>query len=278
MRSVRRERVLVERLAQRKMYRRPLLQKRKREADPLPKEDLGQGSDSGRFFKILYRNKPTNKKHKTWDGDGFLKLTSKVCILLGEDGRTELGRTAASGSVLALEVGSEVKVAGKECRIEEEISPDQFQGESRSSGLVPEKDSPSLASSSGPGKLMPFKRPTFSGSLHGPGLHASAGIGTQALPKFDPTKENALVMSRIGSARQDGPLSELNDISPNQDGSSENAKEIPVVVDPFIAKHLKDYQRAGVAFMYDCCMGIRSRQESYWVAFLLMRFVLYRPL
>lgn len=53
--------------------------------------------------------------------------------------------------------------------------------------------------------------------------------------KFDPTKKDALIMPR--------PLLE---------------NVIDVVVDPFIAKHLKDYQKEGVTFLYECCMGLRS--------------------
>ena len=32
----------------------------------------------------------------------------------------------------------------------------------------------------------------------------------------------------------------------------------PVVVDPYIGRHLRVHQREGVQFMYDCVMGMRE--------------------
>lgn len=37
------------------------------------------------YFKIVW-GKPSTKKHKTWDGDGFLELSEKTAILRDKDG------------------------------------------------------------------------------------------------------------------------------------------------------------------------------------------------
>ena len=35
-----------------------------------------------------------------------------------------------------------------------------------------------------------------------------------------------------------------------------------VVVDPYLARHLKQHQREGVSFMYDCVMGMREQNAG----------------
>jgi DNA repair and recombination protein RAD54B len=54
--------------------------------------------------------------------------------------------------------------------------------------------------------------------------------------KFDPNKENSLIMTKPKDTK---------DI-------------IEVVVDPYISKHLRGHQREGVKFMYECVMGFRD--------------------
>ena len=33
---------------------------------------------------------------------------------------------------------------------------------------------------------------------------------------------------------------------------------VPVMVDPYLARHLRPHQREGVQFLYDCVMGARE--------------------
>lgn len=33
------------------------------------------------------------------------------------------------------------------------------------------------------------------------------------------------------------------------------------VVDPYLGRHLRPHQRAGVAFMYECVMGLKSQEH-----------------
>lgn len=58
-------------------------------------------------------------------------------------------------------------------------------------------------------------------------------------PRHDPLAENALVMKRPASERQ---------------GSS----FIDVVVDPYLARHLRHHQREGVSFLYECVMHLKD--------------------
>lgn len=56
----------------------------------------------------------------------------------------------------------------------------------------------------------------------------------------DPDLEGALVLNSVSWAR----------------GASGVA---PVVVDPYLCKHLRPHQREGVQFLYDCVMGLREQ-------------------
>ncbi|GAA5989028.1 hypothetical protein JCM10908_006278 [Rhodotorula pacifica] len=68
-------------------------------------------------------------------------------------------------------------------------------------------------------------------------------------PLFDPEGEGALVMLRPDEAHQ----AEYN---------KANAPIVDVVVDPVISSKLRDHQRSGVAFLYECVMGMRSSGQG----------------
>ncbi|KAG9903909.1 DNA repair protein rhp54, partial [Aureobasidium melanogenum] len=61
---------------------------------------------------------------------------------------------------------------------------------------------------------------------------------TVCLPRHDPNGPNALVMKRPKHAPDGKHI-------------------VDVVVDPNLTKHLREHQRAGVAFLYECVMGMR---------------------
>lgn len=58
-------------------------------------------------------------------------------------------------------------------------------------------------------------------------------------PRHDPNAANALVMMRPKTAPNGRQL-------------------VDVVVDPLLSQHLRDHQREGVKFMYECVMGMRN--------------------
>jgi DNA repair and recombination protein RAD54B len=69
----------------------------------------------------------------------------------------------------------------------------------------------------------------------------SPGVTTTHTPKHNPKAENALVMRRPRYPPK--------------------AKQIvDVVVDPLLTAHLRKHQREGVAFMYECVMGMKNYQ------------------
>jgi DNA repair and recombination protein RAD54B len=59
------------------------------------------------------------------------------------------------------------------------------------------------------------------------------------VPRHDPNAENALVMKRPASVPKGKQI-------------------VDVVVDPLLTKSLREHQRNGVAFLYECVMGMRG--------------------
>lgn len=61
------------------------------------------------------------------------------------------------------------------------------------------------------------------------------------VPRHDPNAEHALVMKRPASAPKGKQI-------------------VDVVVDPLLTKSLREHQRKGVAFLYECVMGMRGNE------------------
>jgi DNA repair and recombination protein RAD54B len=67
----------------------------------------------------------------------------------------------------------------------------------------------------------------------------NAKVVGQPIPRHDPDSPGALVMKRPESVPKDKVI-------------------VDVVVDPILTKHLRDHQREGVKFLYECVMGLRD--------------------
>ncbi|KEQ57964.1 uncharacterized protein M437DRAFT_10207, partial [Aureobasidium melanogenum CBS 110374] len=228
-------------------------------------------------FSVLWR-KITNKKNKTWDGDGILIVSQGYANLKDSDGK-DIGRIVCKTPLLP---GSTLSMSGKEIEIDSRISRE----EARS--MLPQKKPPkptiiktstvtrpsvplartplkpvqaqtkpvsmlgkaAAAFNSAPKAEAPtrpvsmltkptaaFKSPMIDKT--GVPLSRSRSDGkTVCLPRHDPNDPNALVMKRPKHA---------------PDGKH----VVDVVVDPNLTKHLREHQRAGVAFLYECVMGMR---------------------
>ena len=45
----------------------------------------------------------------------------------------------------------------------------------------------------------------------------------------------------------------------NGDGKLKNGQSVmPVVIDPYIGRHMRPHQREGIRFMYDCVTGVQA--------------------
>jgi len=224
------------------------------------------------FGSAYVRRKPTTKKNKTWDGDGILVARGGL-LSLRDVGGKEMGRVVYEQE---LEPGKMLYISGKEVEIESEIPPGEYVAtkpvEEAKPAPTPSKprnvslaalkntlrDSPKSATSNTT-QTQSLKRsssaleneattktstvPTF-GAYKTPLLENSVMSSTssntaKALPRHDPNAPGALVMPRPKSV-------------------PEGKQIVDVVVDPLLVKSLRQHQREGVQFLYECVMGMRD--------------------
>ena len=219
-----------------------------------------------RRYAVLWR-KVTNKKHKTWDGDGTLLVSGGHAFLKDDRGK-DMGRTACSIPLLP---GSMLSIAGKDVEVESllpsggaSLSEEEPEPTPKSSMLQRAVDArprvqvrPIKAPKESirhpePPKARPAKsvpvlqkakeESTRTAAFKTPMLDTSVPVPSNTKmpkPRHDPSQEGALVMKRP----EDVP----------------NGKHIvDVVVDPLLSKHFREHQRVGVSFLYECVMGLRS--------------------
>jgi DNA repair and recombination protein RAD54B len=78
-----------------------------------------------------------------------------------------------------------------------------------------------------------FKAPAMESTV------MSQVVGPKPTPRHDPEEPNALVMKRPTKVPKGKQI-------------------VDVVLDPILSKHLRDHQREGVKFLYECVMGLRE--------------------
>ncbi|EAW22349.1 DEAD/DEAH box helicase [Aspergillus fischeri NRRL 181] len=220
------------------------------------------------YYNVLWR-KPSTKKNKTWDGDGIISARDGYLYLQDISGK-DMGRVMHGSR---LEAGTILSIGGKEVEIDSEIPRKEylagrpFLERTVVTGPVtapapPKKTfTPLLGNRSGTSLLTtssqksqggkigsstlpnPAIRPSsISNAYKRPLLESSvvpAGPVGTPVPRHDPNQPGALVMKRPDSVPKGKQI-------------------VDVVVDPILSKHLRQHQREGVQFLYECVMGMRS--------------------
>ncbi|KAI1004959.1 DNA repair and recombination protein [Podosphaera aphanis] len=231
------------------------------------KPDARQGSPEG-YYLITIRRKYTAKKHKTWDGDGVLSISGGYARLQDISGK-EMGKIMFGEPLLP---GSTLSIGGKDVEVDSIITKEDFMAgrpflktsvknpsspnRSKSSKLeqaqapisLPESRAPVSAQKSTSKTEIPttkfysHKSVAVSSGFKNPLTKKSGTVLEKCkapTPRYDPATPGALVMKRPNSAPK--------------------GKEIvDVVLDPFLGQHLREHQREGVKFLYECLMGMRD--------------------
>ncbi|KAF2203468.1 hypothetical protein GQ43DRAFT_454413 [Delitschia confertaspora ATCC 74209] len=241
--------------------------------NPRPSPSTTPIEGHGRYYSVLWR-KYTQKKHKTWDGDGVLSVVNGNAVLEDSDSGRELGRSPCARILLP---GSTLSIGGKEVEVDAVISKEDylsgkcFLGKGQEEALhkkakvttaaagsfksnrptrkeelesrikiveteKPETNSLGLAPNDHTGKKH-FKTPLLSSTV------VPKGQSQIPQPRHDPNQPGALVMKRPKLVPKGKQI-------------------VDVVVDPVLGKHLRDHQREGVKFLYECVMGMRSEGEG----------------
>lgn len=234
--------------------RKPLL-----EIAPSTDETCNYTSKS--FYSVLWR-KVTGKKNKTWEGDALLCVDNDGSAeLLDRQTGKPMGRAKCSEPMLP---GSACLISGKDVEVDSVFTKAQYLEWKHSLGvkkpakaLVPEAregsgtdiahagimrnqtnvhKSAQFAKQTATIKQLPKVLPSVvpqGTSLSMIANTAAHGV-TIPTPRHSPHAANAIVMKRPVDAKVD------------------------VVVDPLLSGRLRDHQREGVKFMYECVMGLRD--------------------
>jgi DNA repair and recombination protein RAD54B len=220
------------------------------------------------YYNVLWR-KPTTKKHKTWDGDGILRVNAGFAHLRDNESGREMGRAPCNGPLLP---ESQLSIGGKDVEVESILSRDEYtklkpvlQERPMQQDRIPPKIVTVALQKLSPKPDLHVKRSTSTAIDHGPVTNSNLNaapknsVATQSrfknpvidqsslpqvrrdapTPRHDPQVEGALVMGRPTTVPQDKQV-------------------VDVVVDPILSKHLRDHQREGVKFLYECVMGLRN--------------------
>lgn len=225
-------------------------------------QSSGKYNILGRSIDLLtvHRRKITNKKHKGWDGDGVLVVSGGYASLKDADGRN-MGRTACKVPLLP---GSTLSMSGKEIEVDSLLSKEEIQARKPIS-TIPRPD-PAPSNAPRLSQVLPtgqksvprhksldktirkesrqsvqparINNAAFKNPLTGKTVVRAKSDGTVPAPRHDPQAERALVMKRPKSVPQGKHI-------------------VDVVVDPILTEHLRQHQRDGIAFLYECVMGMR---------------------
>ncbi|KAL8662227.1 MAG: hypothetical protein Q9202_004909 [Teloschistes flavicans] len=216
---------------------------------PKPKEEGLKG-----YYSVLWR-KFTNKKNKTWEGDALLFISGDGVAELedSETGRS-IGRAKHHGPLLP---GSVILIAGKEIEIENVLSREQHLARRP----LPAKKEKGNTSSKDPidGTTRPFTKdlPEFNidtGSKHKP---SSTALPATTASTLGGPKPKPLELKKQATQIITTPAPASNDTNPLVMQRFPDAK-VDVVVDPLLSRRLRQHQREGVSFLYECVMGLRD--------------------
>lgn len=200
------------------------------------------------------------KKHKTWDGDGMLRITGGYAYLQDISGR-DMGKTTWDSPLLP---GSSISIGGKEVEVDRVMSMGEFLAGRQSlktASVKPDPDSKTMDN------VKPLAEPKIRAALllqkedakKTQNVVAPRSVATQA-PFKGPLLANTVIPKLPN--KEPTPRHSLNEpkaIILKRPKSVPKGKQIvDVVVDPLLTKNLREHQREGVKFMYECVMGLRD--------------------
>ncbi|PQE03008.1 BP28CT domain-containing protein [Rutstroemia sp. NJR-2017a BVV2] len=219
-----------------------------------------------KYYLVL--RKFTAKKHKTWDGDGVLAVSGGYARLQNIDGR-DMGRCMYNEP---LEPGSTLSIGGKDIEIDAEITRvDYLAGrpflQNGLNNSVP-KTNVSPALQRAPLDISKSKAPLTNRKDSGIGAAIPAKSFYASVPKSNASKaqfKNPLLATTIMPQNKNGAPTPRHDpsapdaiVMQRPPYLSKGKVAVDVVVDPFLSRHLRDHQKEGVKFLYECVMGYRS--------------------
>ncbi|KAG2465300.1 DNA repair and recombination protein RAD54B isoform X2 [Polypterus senegalus] len=194
-----------------------------------------------KFFRVVWC-KASRKKHKKWEGDGVLITKGRSAILKDLEGK-DIGRgTGYKSAILeSLTESHTLMVGGKEVEVMGVILPEDFKS-GRCFLTVPTETSVLPDENVHQVIHKPFSNPLKNLSKEICQPQKTRDIGCK--PRHSPDSPGALVMPRPNLNHQ---------LQYNKLG----LPVVDVVVDPYLSSHLRQHQRDGIIFLYECMLGMR---------------------
>ena len=251
--------------------RRPL---RTLQNPPSPDQQKSELTNSSEGYYMVLWRKHTAKKHKTWEGDGVLAVQGGYASLQDISGR-DMGRLAFDDPLLP---GSTLSVGGKEIEVDSMISRADFSAGRPFTQAVKSSAAPAASEAT---PQIAFAKPLnppsrLKGSLQAQmkaemlrerqesekkKLNVAAPKSTETKRAFKTPLKNSIVTRQV---RLEKPAPRHDPHAPGalvmrRPGTiPEGQQVVDVVLDPLLGKHLREHQREGVAFLYECVMGLRD--------------------
>ncbi|CAO3572039.1 unnamed protein product [Mortierella alpina] len=189
-------------------------------------------------LNVLWRKK-TNKKHKTWDGDGILVINGSIGILKDMDGK-DIGR--GTNITRELDAGDELSFGGKDIEVTSTLDVASYRAGRcfmRNVALA----GPVTTSVSAP-------RTKFKG--HAAMANAPELPYAPPQPRHNPDTPHAILLPRPSSTHPRVVRGCSTKRPPGDIGL------VDVVVDPVLGQHLRPHQKEGVRFLYECVMQMKD--------------------
>ncbi|QLQ80449.1 hypothetical protein HG537_0D04490 [Torulaspora globosa] len=217
--------------------------------------------DQRKIYTVVFR-KPSLKKHKTWDGDGYAISKSLHRFAFYD----------SCGKFIANSVYSEeqeqlfdhiFKAGSLELQLDYEITDLE---ERREAEIVLCKTDSDL------------KRQDVNETICERNTKSSQGITAEkalisntkskqkpvfnsTLKKLKDSDASSVEDPKLKQKRKYSPLFDVSKIENPVVMNKDRDAEIDVIVDPLVSKHLRPHQREGVKFMYDCLLGLARPTE-----------------
>ncbi|KAI6709305.1 hypothetical protein PZA11_002224 [Diplocarpon coronariae] len=225
-------------------------------------------NDQESYYMVLWR-KFTTKKHKTWDGDGVLSVYGGYAHLQDVEGGRSIGRCPYRDPLLP---GSTMSVGGRDVEVDSILSKEDFlagkpfmyNSTQRPAGPVSSTPLPKTPIVLPKGKV-PLPRRKKDEPPEMEEIPAASFYATAKTTTMKAQFRNPLLATTIMPPTDDGaPTPRHNANAPGAlvmkrpTTCPKGRQIVDVVLDPFLGRHLRQHQREGIQFLYQCVMGMRD--------------------
>lgn len=224
--------------------------------------DPSQGPKDGdlldqKIYTMMYR-KPTNKKHKTWNGDGYAVLKGSDRLAFYNDAGKFIGSSLYNKEDI-LESDIVHRSGGLEIQLDYQV----VTAKELQEVLAILKQTTAIAKSKGDRKIQDLNAEKLSTT---PCLSPLVSNPEQLeknlpTPKFKSAFKPSKVLTPLCGLKKSAsqkyrPVFDIAKVENPIIMNKAKDADVDVIVDPIIGNKLRPHQREGVKFMYDCVCGL----------------------